>query len=100
MAPNHNGFLIYAKGFQPDLLLLDISMPGISGYEVCRSIRQNHEFMYLRIILVSAGALVEEDVKTLEKLNEGGINNEAIKYFLLSRIPNLGKIVAEELTSP
>ncbi|EKD84556.1 MAG: hypothetical protein ACD_38C00198G0003 [uncultured bacterium] len=52
--------------------------------------------IYTRI----AGALVEEDVKTLEKLNEGGINNEAIKYFLLSRIPNLGKIVAEELTSP
>ena len=29
-----------AESYQPDIMLLDIGLPGMNGYEVCRSIRQ------------------------------------------------------------
>ena len=40
----------------PDLLLLDIHMPGIDGYEVCRRLKENEK---LRDIPVLSSAIVE-----------------------------------------
>lgn len=39
---------------QPDLVLLDIMMPGLSGYEVTRQVRQNQQFASLPILLLTA----------------------------------------------
>jgi two-component system, sensor histidine kinase and response regulator len=43
-----------------DLILLDIMMPDIDGYEVCRRIRSNNAFSNLKIILVSSKMLIED----------------------------------------
>jgi response regulator RpfG family c-di-GMP phosphodiesterase/serine/threonine protein kinase len=43
-----------------DLVLLDIAMPGISGVEVCRKLRQNPPSPHLKIIMVSAHASADE----------------------------------------
>jgi len=45
---------------RPDLILLDIYMPGISGFEVCKAVRDNSETSSTPIILLTAGALKEE----------------------------------------
>ncbi len=48
------------KGFQlieevnPDLVLLDIMLPGIDGFEVCRKIRENPSSAKTKIILITA----------------------------------------------
>ncbi len=52
-----------AEEFRPDLILLDIMMSGIDGYEVCRRIRMNSSLWYTRIIIVSAKAMVSERLK-------------------------------------
>ncbi len=39
---------------QPDLILLDIMLPGIDGYEVCENVRQNPETQGTKIIFLSA----------------------------------------------
>ncbi len=49
-----------AQEFQPDLIVLDIMMPGIDGYEVCRQIRMNPSLRYTKIIIVSVKATVPE----------------------------------------
>lgn len=52
--------------FRPDLMLLDIMMPGIDGYEVCRRIKADRNLSYVKIILVTGKALVEERLKGYE----------------------------------
>ena len=38
----------------PDLILLDMMMPGMNGYEVTRQIRQNHKLADIPILLITA----------------------------------------------
>jgi excisionase family DNA binding protein len=40
--------------FNPDLLILDIMMPDIKGYEVCKKIKNNEETKHTKIIVLSA----------------------------------------------
>jgi two-component system sensor histidine kinase/response regulator len=52
-----------AVRFHPDLVLLDIMMPGIDGYETCRRLRANPALRWLKVIMVSAKAMVSERVQ-------------------------------------
>jgi CheY-like chemotaxis protein len=45
------------REFQPDMILLDIMMPGMDGYEVCRRLRENSMLRDTKIIMVSARAM-------------------------------------------
>lgn len=40
--------------YQPDLVLLDIMLPGIDGYEVCQSIREDLKMQSIKIVYLSA----------------------------------------------
>ncbi|MCR4316978.1 MAG: response regulator transcription factor [Planctomycetes bacterium] len=45
-----------ARRFQPNLVILDVMMPGRSGYEVCKELRELTEMEHTPIIFVSAFA--------------------------------------------
>lgn len=36
----------------PDLILLDVMLPGMDGFEVCRKVRENHKFLLLCLLPV------------------------------------------------
>ena len=55
-----------AKDFRPDIILLDIMMPGMNGYEVCRRLREHYTSEHTKIIMVSARALVSERLEGYE----------------------------------
>ncbi len=52
-----------AQEIRPDLMLLDIMMTGIDGYETCRRMREMPNLKFCKIILVSAKAMLAERMK-------------------------------------
>ena len=55
--------LEFAFDFKPDIVLLDIMMPGMDGYEVCHQIRAHPALRHTRIIMVSAKAMTSERIE-------------------------------------
>jgi len=49
----------------PDLILLDIMMPVMNGYELCRLLQQDEKFRYIPVIFVTARADEEDEEKGL-----------------------------------
>jgi len=52
-----------AQEFRPDLIILDIMLHGMDGYEVCQKIRKSSSLRYTKIIMVSAKAMASERLK-------------------------------------
>ena len=52
-----------ASTFKPDLVLLDIVMPGMDGYEVCRRLRSDPFIAKTKIIMVSAKMMIADRLK-------------------------------------
>ena len=52
--------------FQPDLVLLDIMMPGMDGYEVCQQLKADQQFKDIPIIFLSALDLSFDKIKAFE----------------------------------
>jgi CheY-like chemotaxis protein len=57
---------------QPDLILLDVLMPGMDGFEVCRRVRENSEMAQMPVLILSA--------KTDARSREEGLAAGATKY--------------------
>lgn len=48
-----NGFLAIEKE-HPDVIILDIMLPGLNGLDVCRKIRSNPEYNHIPVLIISA----------------------------------------------
>jgi len=55
-----------AKEVEPDLILLDIMMPNMDGYETCIQLKQNTKLKDIPVIFLSALSNVEDKVKAFE----------------------------------
>lgn len=51
---------------KPDLIILDIAMPGIDGYEICAKLKGNPETAGIPILMVTALALAQDKKLSLE----------------------------------
>jgi len=53
-----NGFEggLKVNSFKPDILLLDLKMQGMDGFEVCKQVKQNHDTALIRIITMTGNA--------------------------------------------
>jgi CheY-like chemotaxis protein len=64
-----------AAAFEPDLIVLDIGMPGLDGYEVCRRIRQQ-PWAHTVVIAALTGWTRDED---RHRSQEAGFNHYLVK---------------------
>jgi CheY-like chemotaxis protein len=64
-----------AGTFRPQIILLDIGMPGMSGYEVARHLRERHEFEGVVITALTGYGQVEDRRRS----REAGINHHLTK---------------------
>jgi DNA-binding response OmpR family regulator len=60
-APDGETALAQAEALQPDLILLDVELPDLSGFEVCARLRRDRRFAATPIIMLTAAAQ-ESDV--------------------------------------
>ena len=79
---------------QIDLILLDVMMPGMDGFEVTRRVRQDNAHRLLPIILVTVLRETEDRVKGIEAGCDDFISYPVDKMELLARVRSLLKIKA------
>ena len=60
-----------ARAEPPDLILLDIAMPGMNGYEVCRQLKTDQALKDIPVIFISA---LNETIEKVKAFNMGGVD--------------------------
>src|SRR6202044_1274938 len=55
-----------ARSETPSLVLLDINMPDMDGYEVCAEFKKDLKLAAIPIIFISANELIEEKIRAFE----------------------------------
>jgi DNA-binding response OmpR family regulator len=71
MAYDGQETLSKVRDFEPDLILLDIMMPKLSGYEVCQRLRKNPETKSIPILMVTA----LNEIGDIEKAVQAGADD-------------------------
>jgi len=79
------------SGSEVDLVLLDIVMPGMDGYEVCRRIREQPETAFLPVVMVTASG-DEQKIKALEVGADDFVTKPINQSELLARVASLARI--------
>jgi len=75
----YNGFEAGEKfsSFKPDLIILDIKMPGLDGFQVCSRIRGNQKSKSVKILLISGNF----DPRNIDRVKEVGADDYLEKPF-------------------
>jgi class 3 adenylate cyclase len=76
----------------PDLVLLDVLMPGLDGYEVCRAVRADPALAMLPVVMVTALEDREERVRGLEAGADDFLSKPLNQPELLARVRSLLRI--------
>lgn len=103
LIPHHYNILTASNGAQAlemlktnlvDMILLDVMMPNMDGFEVTRRVRQNDTTSLIPIVLVTALHEPEDRVKGIEAGCDDFISKPVDKNELLSRVRSLLKVKA------
>lgn len=76
----------------PDLVLLDLMMPKISGYEVCQSIKTNKKTQFIPVIIITALKELEDKIRAIEMGADDFLMKPFNKVELVTRVKSLLKL--------
>lgn len=79
------------KQAEPDVVICDVSMPGISGVEFCSIIKNSKEYAYVPVILLTGSSSAEIKLKGIECGADDYITKPFEKDMLLARIKSILK---------
>ncbi|RCL34223.1 MAG: response regulator [Puniceicoccaceae bacterium] len=85
------GFVVKVREFEPDLMLLDVMMPELSGIQLCRIVRADPSMKNIPVIFLSARGEVEDRIKGLEAGAEDYVSKPFNTNELMLRISKMLK---------
>lgn len=71
---------------QPDLILLDVMMPGLDGYEVCRRVRANPDTRHIPILFITAKNTADDEQEALQAGGNDFITKPINPKVLMARV--------------
>ena len=88
-----------AREETPDIILLDVMMPGLDGYETCRRLKRDPATAHIPVVMITALSEIEDRVRGLQTGAEDFITKPFDDFALFSRIDALARYntVAREL---
>ncbi len=100
MANSGEDALELLKNYSPDIILLDVQMPGIDGYSVCEKIRKDKMHKFVKIIFLSGLSDKEERLKGYKVGGDDYVTKPFDEDELLAKLKVYGKLkTTEELDS-
>ncbi|MGB4057299.1 MAG: PleD family two-component system response regulator [Alphaproteobacteria bacterium] len=76
----------------PDLVLLDVMMPGMDGFEVCTRIKQNPLLAHIPVVMVTALTDTEDKVRGLESGADDFLSKPINDIALMARVRSLVRL--------
>lgn len=76
----------------PDIVLLDVMMPGMDGFEVCQKLKENDETMHIPVVMVTALTDTSDRVRGLESGADDFLSKPVNDVALFSRVRSLVRL--------
>ncbi len=84
--------LALAHSWQPDLILLDVMMPGLDGFETCRALKRDRATRHIPVVMVTSLGQNEERVRGLEAGADDFLTKPVDFITLLARTRSLVRL--------
>lgn len=91
-AENGQEALDHVKAGPPDLILLDIMMPRMNGFEVCQRIRADEDAKFVPIVMVTALTEAHDRIKAIEVGADDFISKPFDSYEIIARARSLLRV--------
>jgi two-component system alkaline phosphatase synthesis response regulator PhoP len=79
--------------FRPDVILLDIMMPKLSGFEVCKQLKDNSETSSIMILMVTALNELGDIERAVAAGTDDFLSKPVNKYALIKRVEGMLKLL-------
>jgi CheY-like chemotaxis protein len=83
--------LAKVKSFRPDLILLDVMMPKLSGFEVCQKLKADPECRKIMVLMVTALNEAGDVERAVKAGTDDFLSKPVDKFGLLKRVENMLK---------
>ncbi len=80
------------KNDAPDIVLLDVMMPGMDGFEVCHKIKSNPAYAHIPVVMVTALTDATDRVKGLEAGADDFLSKPLNDTALMARVRSLVRL--------
>ncbi len=99
MAVDGADTLAKVKSFQPDLILLDVMMPKMSGFEVCQGLKGNAATSKIMVLMVTALNESGDIERAVKAGTDDFLSKPVNKVELIKRVENMLRLkdVSDEL---
>jgi len=76
----------------PDIVLLDVMMPNMNGYEVCKKLKEDERTRFIPIVMITALKELEDKIRSIEAGADDFLTKPFNKLELLTRIKSLIRV--------